>query len=73
MSAYFPHVDISALEKFAAAAAAAEHANRVSRNVLVARPSARGKGKARAQEKARTYPKVIELQDAIWAEEKVCG
>ncbi|KAI0034113.1 hypothetical protein K488DRAFT_46196 [Vararia minispora EC-137] len=69
-SAYFPHVDIVALENFAAAAAAAEHANRVSRNGSMARLSTRGKGKARAQDKDKLHPKIVGFLDTVWAGEK---
>ncbi|KAI0065829.1 hypothetical protein BV25DRAFT_1598435 [Artomyces pyxidatus] len=71
MSAYFPHVDLPALKKFAAAAAAAEHASRVSRNANGGKKNTKGKGKARVQEKTGPYPSVVGCEDTVWAGEEM--
>ncbi|KAI0042256.1 hypothetical protein FA95DRAFT_1610352 [Auriscalpium vulgare] len=79
MSAYFPDVDLPALKRFAVAAAAAEHASRMSRNAPVgaggggAKKTAKGKGKGkgRLQEKPLQYPSVVGCEDTVWAGEEM--
>ncbi|KAI0306829.1 hypothetical protein B0F90DRAFT_1665211 [Multifurca ochricompacta] len=67
MSMSFPHVDISALKKFAAAAAAGEHTYRLSRNTVIGAPSSsgkkKGKSKSKVQDKKAPYPVVIGCEE----------
>ncbi len=72
MSTYFPHVDILALKKFAAAAAAGEQAYRLNRNAIMEPPpsTAKKKGK-KAQERKPPYPVVTRLEDTPYAGEQV--
>jgi hypothetical protein len=74
MSTLFPHVDITALKRFAAAAAAGEHAYRLSRNEITGTSSSTGKkkGKGKAQDKSLQYPVVIGCEDTCYAGEQVC-
>jgi hypothetical protein len=74
MSAVFPHVDICALKKFAAAAAAGEHASRLSRNSLMGVPSSVGKkkGKGKAHDRKAPYPVVTGCEDFCHVGEQVC-
>jgi hypothetical protein len=74
MTTLFPHVDITALKRFAAAAAAGEHACRLSRNNIVGASSSAGKkkGKGKAQDKKPPYPVVIGCEDTSHAGEQVC-
>jgi hypothetical protein len=73
MSAAFPHVDISALKKFAAAAAAGEHACRLSRNSTTGVPSSAGKkkGKGKAHDRKPPYPVVTGCDDICHVGEQV--
>ncbi len=73
MSIAFPHVDIPALKKFAAAAAAGEHACRLSRNCTIGVPSTTGKkkGKGKACDKKPPYPLVTGCEDACHVGEQV--
>ena len=77
MSEHFPDIDIDALKKFAAAAAAAEHAYRVSRNAPLGKTagttSRSAKGKARVADKATIYPRVTRCTDVVWVGEWVRG
>jgi hypothetical protein len=74
MSTAFPHVDIPALKKFAAAAAAGEHACRISRNSTIGVPSSTGKkkGKSKAHDKKPPYPVVTRCEDVCHVGEQVC-
>jgi hypothetical protein len=74
MSTFFPHVDITALKRFAAAAAAGEHAYRLSRNNVMGASSSTGKKKekGKAQDKKLPYPVVIGCKDTCYAGEQVC-
>ncbi|KAH9983072.1 hypothetical protein BJV74DRAFT_887125 [Russula compacta] len=65
MSTIFPHVDISALKKFAAAAAAGEHTYRISRNSAMGLQSSTGKkkGKCKAHDRKPPYPVVTGCED----------
>jgi hypothetical protein len=73
MSTAFPHVDIPALKKFAAAAAAGEHACRISRNSTIGVPSSTGKkkGKSKAHDKKSPYPVVTGCEDVCYVGEQV--
>jgi hypothetical protein len=73
MSTAFPHVDVSALKKFAAAAAAGEHACRLSRNSTIGEPSSAGnkKGKGKAHDKKPPYPVVTGCDDIYHVGEQV--
>ena len=73
MSTAFPHVDVSALKKFAAAAAAGEHACRLSRSSTIGVSSLAGKkkGKAKAHDKKPPYPVVTGCVDVCHAGEQV--
>jgi len=74
MSTAFPHVDISALKRFAAAAAAGEHSCRLGRNsAMGASPSAgKKKGKSKAPDRKPLYPVVIGCEDIYHTGEQVC-
>ncbi len=73
MSTAFPHVNISSLKKFAAAAAAGEHACRLSRNSTIGVTSSTGKkkGKGKAQDKKPPYPVVTGCEDVYHVGEQV--
>jgi hypothetical protein len=73
MSTAFPHVDVSALKIFAAAAAAGEHACRLSRNSTMGVSSSTGKkkGKAKAHDKKPPYPVVTGCEDVYHVGEQV--
>jgi hypothetical protein len=73
MSAVFPHVDICALKKFAAAAAAGEHATRLTRSSIVGVPSSAGKrkGKGKANDRKPPYPVVTGCEDFFYVGEQV--
>lgn len=73
MSTAFPHVDVSALKKFAAAAAAGEHACRISRNSTMGVPSSsvKKKGKGKAHDKKPPYPVVTGCEDICHVGEQV--
>ncbi|KAF8489459.1 hypothetical protein F5888DRAFT_1194376 [Russula emetica] len=73
MSTAFPHVDIPALKKFAAAAAAGEHACRISRNSTIEVPSSTGKkkGKSKAHDKKPPYPVVTGCEDVCHVGEQM--
>lgn len=73
MSTAFPHVDVSALKKFAAAAAAGEHTCRLSRNSIIGVSSLTGKkkGKAKAHDKKPLYPVVTGCKDVCHLGEQV--
>jgi hypothetical protein len=73
MSTAFPHVDIPALKEFAAAAAAGEHACRISRNSTIGVPSSTGKkkGKSKAHDKKPPYPVVTGCEDVCHLGEQV--
>jgi hypothetical protein len=74
MSTAFPHVDIPALKKFAAAAAAGEHTCRISRNSTMGVPSSteKKKGKSKAHDKKPPYPVVTGCEDVCHVGEQVC-
>ncbi len=74
MSTFFPHVDILALKKFAAAAAAAEQAYRLSRSATtVPSPLTRKKkGKGKVQDRRPPYPVVTGCEDTYHVGEQVC-
>ena len=73
MSAVFPHVDICALKRFAAAAAAGEHAFRLNRSSIVGVPTSAGKrkGKGKANDKKPLYPVVAGCEDFCHVGEQV--
>lgn len=73
MSAVFPHVDICALKRFAAAAAAGEHAFRLDRSSIVGVPSSAGKrkGKGKANDRKPLYPAVAGCEDFCHVGEQV--
>jgi hypothetical protein len=73
MSTAFPHVDVTALKKFAAAAAAGEHACRLSRNATIGLLSSAGKkkGKGKAHGKKPPYPVVTGCEDICYVGEQV--
>ncbi|KAI0265795.1 hypothetical protein BC834DRAFT_843290 [Gloeopeniophorella convolvens] len=74
MSSFFPHVDTVALKKFAAAAAAGEHAYRLNRNATLGQqPPATGKkkGKGKAQDKSPPYPVVVGCEDTYHVGEQM--
>ena len=73
MSTAFPHVDVTALKEFAAAAAAGEHACRLSRNATIGLPSSAGKkkGKGKAHGKKPPYPVVTGCEDICYVGEQV--
>lgn len=75
MSAFFPHVDIPALQKFAATAAA-EHQSQTSRSFSTSdggKKNRKGKGKSKghSQDSKVPYPQVAAFQDIVWAGERV--
>jgi len=74
MSAVFPHVDICALKEFAAAAAAGEHACRISRSSVMGVPltSGKRKGKSKAHDRKPPYPVVTRCEDFCHVGEQVC-
>jgi len=74
MSAVFPHVDICALKKFAAAAAAGEHSCRLSRSSVIGVPltSGKRKGKDKAHDRKPPYPVVTGCEDFCHVGEQVC-
>ncbi|KAH9030919.1 hypothetical protein EDB85DRAFT_2146439 [Lactarius pseudohatsudake] len=73
MSTFFPHVDILALKKFAAAAAAGEQAYRLSRNATIVPSPSTGKkkGKGKVQDRKPPYPVVTGCEDTYHVGEQM--